>query len=88
MTEWSPQQASLSEHLLRMIECTRCNLAGQHYARKKDIQAPIEKKCQILQVKFLQVCLTSIKPIFASQEETIIWCMSCQTIVVTRSQLT
>ena len=53
-TERSLQQGSLGEHLLRMIECTQCNLADQHDAWKKDIKALIEKKCQKLQVKFLQ----------------------------------
>ena len=52
--ERSPQQGSLGEHLLWMIECTQCNLADQHDAWKRDIQARIEKKCQKLQVKFLQ----------------------------------
>ena len=47
----SPQKTSLSEHLLRTIECR--NLAAQHDARKNYIQSSTEKKCHNLQVDFV-----------------------------------
>ena len=47
----NPQKTSLSEHLLRRIECR--NLAAQHDARKKYIQSSTEKKCHNLQVDFV-----------------------------------
>ena len=46
----NPQKTSLSERLLRRIECR--NLAAQHDARKKYIQSSIEKKCDNRQVEF------------------------------------